>query len=42
VRDCGNFIGLDARFIRISLKDGDANRRVAECLDRTLEMTGKM
>ncbi len=42
VRDCSNFIGLDARFIRISLKDGDANRRVAECLDRILEMAGKM
>jgi len=42
VRDCGNFIGLDARFIRISLKDGDANRRVAERLDRILETTRKM
>jgi threonine-phosphate decarboxylase len=42
VRDCSNFIGLDPRFIRISLKDGDANRRVAECLDRIPEMTGKM
>jgi threonine-phosphate decarboxylase len=41
VRDCSNFVGLDQRFVRISLKDADANRRAAECLLRTLGMTGK-
>jgi len=32
IRDCSNFQGLSDRFIRISPKDPDANRRVAERL----------
>jgi len=40
VRDCSNFVGLDQRFIRISLKDADANRRAVECLNRVLETAG--
>jgi threonine-phosphate decarboxylase len=42
VRDCGNFVGLDPRFIRISLKDAEANRRVADGLQRAVETTGKL
>lgn len=41
VRDCGNFVGLDQRFVRISLKDPDANRRAAECLRRAPGMMAK-
>jgi threonine-phosphate decarboxylase len=41
VRDCSNFVGLDQRFVRISLKDPDANRRAAECLLRTLGLMRK-
>lgn len=32
IRDCSNFLGLSDRFIRISPKTPDANRRVAERL----------
>ena len=32
IRNCGNFIGLSDRFIRISLKSSDENRRISERL----------
>lgn len=32
IRNCANFAGLSDRFIRISLKDPEANRRVVETL----------
>jgi threonine-phosphate decarboxylase len=36
VRDCANFEGLSDRFIRISLQDGDTNRRCARALEAVL------
>jgi threonine-phosphate decarboxylase len=33
-RDCSNFIGLDERYLRISLKGPEANRRVAHVLSQ--------
>lgn len=32
VRDCANFQGLGSRFVRVSLKDGKTNARVADLL----------
>ncbi len=32
LRDCGNFYGLDSRFVRVSLKTSEANRLVARWL----------
>ena len=40
VRDCGNFVGLDPHFVRISLKDADINRRAADCLQKVLSTSG--
>ncbi|MEW6258992.1 MAG: threonine-phosphate decarboxylase [Thermodesulfobacteriota bacterium] len=40
LRDCSNFIGLDNRYIRISLKTPDANRRIVRWLHESIE-TGK-
>ena len=36
IRDCANFQGLDARFIRVSLKDAAANARLADILARLI------
>ncbi len=36
IRNCANFAGLDQRFIRISLKDLEANSRLARKLSRVL------
>lgn len=32
IRDCSNFHGLDASFIRVALKDSDSNQRLASAL----------
>lgn len=32
IRNCGNFVGLDDRYVRFSLKDQDTNRRLADRL----------
>ncbi len=37
IRDCSNFEGLSARFIRISLKSSPENRRLCEILSDVLE-----
>jgi threonine-phosphate decarboxylase len=33
IRDCSNFIGLDNRFVRFSLKDKESNRILCACLN---------
>ena len=37
LRDCSNFVGLDERYVRISLKTPDANRRITRWLCDRLE-----
>lgn len=37
IRDCGNFRGLDDRFIRVAVKKREDNLRLISCLERALK-----